>query len=103
MTNSGPNARVWIGVGLLGFSALLIAWIGSISAAPGSTQAGLLTFDLFWGIIPGLVGGILIASGLARLLTRKRATEAELRADFATPLVDPGLTYMYQRKPPPPT
>ena len=103
MAVSGPNTRLWVGLTILGFGALLIGWINSIYAAPGSAQATLLAFELFWAVLIALTGAILVASGLSRQIIRKREIQDELRAEFATPLVDPGLTYMYQRKPPPPT
>lgn len=100
---SQRNTRLWVGVPILVVGALLIAWISTIYAVPGSAQSYLLTFDFFWAVLIAVTGAVLVISGLARKITRTKGSPGDPRAEVATPLVDPGLTYIYQRKPPPPT
>lgn len=97
MPLSERNTRLWLGLPILGFGVIRIAWIDSVYAAPGSSQSYILAFEFFWAVILVVIGAVLVASGLSRQMARKRAIQRELRAEAATPMVDPGLTYMYQR------
>ncbi len=103
MAASVPNSRLLVGLPVLAVGAILIVWISTIYAAPGSARAYILTFEFFWALLIAVTGAVLVVSGLSRQIARRRENQRDLEADVATPLVDPGLTYVYQRKPPPPT
>lgn len=64
--------RLWVGVPILVLGVLLIAWIGTIYAAPGSAQSYLLTFDFFWAVLISVAGAVLVISWLARQITRRK-------------------------------
>lgn len=113
-----PESTPYLALGLAGLlgGVALLLWSNSIATAPCVVSGGWCTAWGQWGLLffAGIMTLLLAAYMLATAFWRRRSSDLsdQMRnmgldgvttSENSTPLVDPGLTYLYQRQRPPRT